>query len=126
MWPARRAALVLLPALALAAVAAAAARLERVAVAGQAAAGGGTFEHFGVEALPVVAPVNGRRQVAFFASLLRGRASEGFFLTDGRRITRIALEGDAAPGGGTFSGFGKHPMPALNERGEVAFVAAIA
>jgi len=126
MWPARRAALVLLFAIALAAVASAAARLERVAVAGQAAAGGGTFEHFGVEALPVVAPVNARGEVAFFASLLRGRASEGFFLAAGPRVTRVALEGDAAPGGGTFSGFGKHPMPSLNDMGDVAFAAAVA
>src|SRR5207245_8290379 len=81
---------------------------------------------FGVEALPVVAPVNGRGEVAFFASLLRGRASEGFFLAAGPRVTRVALEGDAAPGGGTFSGFGKHPMPSLNDMGDVAFAAAVA
>jgi hypothetical protein len=99
--------------------------VQRVAVTGQAAPGGGTLERFNVEALPVAAPVNSRGQVAFFATILRGRASEGFFLTTGTRIDKIAAEGDAAPGGGTFSGFGRHPIPALNEAGDVAFAAAV-
>src|SRR6059058_3285227 len=89
--------------------------LHRVVVAGQAAPGGGAFERFSIEALPVVAPVNSRGQVAFFATLLRSRASEGFFLATGTRIDTIAAEGDRAPEGGTFSGFGRHPVPALNE-----------
>ena len=99
--------------------------VRRVAVTGQAAPGGGTLERFSVEALPVVAPVNSRGQIAFFATILRGRASEGFFLSTGPRIAKIAAEGDAAPGGGTFSGFGRHPVPALNETGDVAFAAAV-
>ncbi len=99
--------------------------VQRVAATGQSAPGGGTFERFSVEALPVVAPVNSRGQVAFFATLLRGRASEGFFLATRARIDKIAAEGDAAPGGGIFSGFGRHPIPALNEAGDVAFAAAV-
>src|SRR5881409_2584852 len=99
--------------------------LHRVVVAGQAAPGGGAFERFSIEALPVVAPVNSRGQVAFFATLLRGRASEGFFLATGTRIDTIAAEGDRAPEGGAFSGFGRHPVPALNEAGDVAFAAAV-
>ena len=99
--------------------------LQRVAAAGQAAPGGGAFERFSIEALPVVAPVNSRGQVAFFATLLRGRASEGFFRATGTRIDAIAAEGDAAPGGGAFSGFGRHPIPTLNEAGDVAFAAAV-
>jgi len=99
--------------------------LHRVVVAGQAAPGGGAFERFSIEALPVVAPVNSRGQVAFFATLLRSRASEGFFLATGTRIDTIAAEGDRAPEGGTFSGFGRHPVPALNEAGNVAFAAAV-
>src|SRR5207247_4187211 len=39
--------------------------IRQVAVAGQAAPGGGSFEHFSIEWLPVVAPVNDRGQVAF-------------------------------------------------------------
>lgn len=99
--------------------------LQRVVVAGQTAPEGGTFERFSIEALPVVAPVNSRGQVAFFATILRGRASEGFFLATGARIDKVAAEGDAAPGGGAFSGFGRHPIPALNEAGDVAFAAAV-
>src|SRR5204862_1622642 len=30
-----------------------------------------------------------------------------------------------APGGGTFSGFGRHPVPSLNAAGAVAFAAAV-
>src|SRR5216117_612340 len=99
--------------------------LQRVVVAGQAAPGGGAFERFSIETLPVVAPVNARGQVAFFATILRGRASEGFFRATGTRIDAIAAEGDAAPGGGAFSGFGRHPIPTLNEAGDVAFAAAV-
>jgi hypothetical protein len=99
--------------------------LRRVVVAGQAAPGGGAFERFGIEALPVVAPVNSRGQVAFFATILRGRASEGFFRATGTRIDTVAAQGDAAPGGGAFSGFGRHPIPALNDAGDVAFAAAV-
>src|SRR5262249_13970195 len=99
--------------------------IRAVALAGDPAPGGGTFEHFGVEALPIVAPVNTKEQVAFFASLLRSTASEAFFLAGKSRTIRVVAEGDPVPGGGTFSGFGRHPIPALNERGDVAFAAAV-
>src|SRR2546425_12266753 len=100
--------------------------IRRVAVTGQAVPGGGTFDRFSVESLPIVAPINGKGQVAFFATVLRGRASEGFFLSSGARISKLAADGDPAPGGGVFSGFGRHPVPALNDGGELAFTAAIA
>jgi hypothetical protein len=100
--------------------------IRRVVAAGQSAPGGGLFEHFTVESQPVVAPVNRRGQVAFFATLLRGPASEGVFLATDGRITRVAVEGDPAPGGGSLSGFGRHPVPAINSTGAVAFVAAVA
>src|SRR2546428_6420768 len=99
--------------------------VRAVALAGDPAPGGGTFEHFGVEALPIVAPANTKAQVAFFASLLRSTASEAFFLASKSRTIRIVAEGDPVPGGGAFSGFGRHPIPALNERGDVAFAAAV-
>src|SRR5919204_1322711 len=99
--------------------------IRAVALAGDPAPGGGTFEHFGVEALPIVAPVNTKGQVAFFATLLRSTASEAFFLAGKSRTIRVVAEGDRVPGGGTFSGFGRHPIPALNERGDVAFAAAV-
>jgi hypothetical protein len=102
-----------------------AAGLRQVVASGQAAPGGGTFEHFTVETQPVLAPVNRRGQVAFFATLLRSAASEGIFLADRGRLRRIAAEGDPAPGGGALSGFGRHPIPAINESGAVAFAAAV-
>src|SRR3989442_2172517 len=80
--------------------------IHRVVTARQAAPEGGTFEHFSVEALPIVAPANSKGQVAFFATVGRGRASEGVFLASMTRVMKVAVAGDPAPGGGTFSGFG--------------------
>jgi hypothetical protein len=97
-----------------------------VAAIGDPAPGGGQFGGFTVESLPVLAPTNGRGQVAFFATIHRGPGGEGFFLRSRDRVTRIAREGDAVPGVGALSGFGRHPMPALNESGAVAFAAAVA
>src|SRR5438034_1184762 len=100
--------------------------LRPVVVTGQRAPGGGTFDRFSVESLPIVAPVNSRGQVAFFATVTRGPAGEGIFLAHEAGARRIALEGDRVPGAGTISGFGRHPIPALNESGAVAFAAAVA
>jgi hypothetical protein len=100
--------------------------IRRVAVSGQAAPNGGAFDRFSVESLPIVAPINGKGQVAFFASVVRARASEGFFLSTAARISKLVADGDKVPGGGVFSGFGRHPVPALNDAGELAFAATIA
>jgi hypothetical protein len=100
--------------------------IRRVAVTGQAVPGGGIFDRFSVESLPIVAPINSKGQVAFFATVVRGRASEGFFLASGARLSKLVVDGDLAPGGGRFSGFGRHPVPALNDGGELAFSAAVA
>src|SRR5687768_9441861 len=94
-----------------------------VVLVGDAAPGGGTFERFSIESLPIVAAVNSGGQVAFFATLLRAPASEGFFLATSNGVVKIAVEGDPAPGGGTLSGFGRHPIPAINDAGDVAFAA---
>ncbi len=99
--------------------------LRTVVSAGQAAPEGGTFEHFSIESQPVVAPPNGRGEVAFFASLLRGAGSEGLFLATARGIVKVVIEGDRAPGGGTLSGLGRHPIPSVNAAGSVAFAAAV-
>jgi hypothetical protein len=100
--------------------------IRRIGSTGQAAPGGGAFDRFSVESLPIVAPINGKGQVAFFASIVRGRASEGFYLSTGTRLSKLVADGDSAPGGGFFSGFGRHPVPALNDAGELAFAATIA
>jgi hypothetical protein len=99
--------------------------LHRIVAAGQPAPGGGTFEHFTIESQPVVAPVNAKGQIVFFATLLRASAAEGLFLASGRRIDKVAVEGDRVPGVGTLSGFGRHPIPAINRAGSVAFAAAV-
>jgi hypothetical protein len=107
------------------AAAAQAPTLRAVAVVGDPAPGGGSFAGFTVESLPIFVPANGRGDVAFFATLLRGAGSEGVFLASRGGIRKVALEGDAVPRVGTLSGFGKHPIPALNESGDVAFAAAV-
>lgn len=97
-----------------------------VARAGEPAPGGGLFDRFGHENLPVIAPVNARGDVAFFARLSRGPSEEGVFLRRGDQIVTVAREGDRVPGIGRLSGFGKHPTPAINDGGLVVFAAAVA
>src|SRR3989442_14548009 len=93
--------------------------IRAVAVAGDPAPGGGTFEHFGVEAPPPVTPANTKGQVAFFATLLRATSSEGFFLVSDSRTPRAATERHPDSAGGAVSGFGHHPIRALNAWGHL-------
>jgi hypothetical protein len=102
-----------------------ASRLRRVIASGEAAPGGGVFDRFGTESMPIVAPMNARGDVAFFATLGRGDAGEGLFLWSRSRVTAVAREGDPVAGAGRLSGFGKHPAPALGDDGTVVFAAAI-
>ncbi len=101
-------------------------RLRRVALTGDPAPGGGVFDRFGAESMPIVAPVNARGDVVFFATLSRSDVTEGLFLSSRGRIIAVAREGDAVPGVGRVSGFGKHPAPALTDDGTVVFVATVA
>src|SRR6476469_10717092 len=100
--------------------------LRLVVASGQAAPGGGSFNRFDVNSQPIVAPVNSRGQVAFYASVARAKANEGIFLATASRITKVAAVGDAVPGGGVLSEFARHPLPALNDAGKVAFGANVA
>jgi len=100
--------------------------LRPLARTGDAVPGGGSFDRFGQETLPIVAPVNARGDVAFFATLSRGGSDEGIFLQRAGRLVTVAREGDRVAGVGRLSGFGKHPTPALNDAGVVAFAAAVA
>jgi hypothetical protein len=102
------------------------ARLQRVAATGDAAPGGGVFDRFGAESMPIVAPVNARGDVAFFATIVRGGTDEGLFRWSGGRLSAVAREGDRVAGVGKLSGFGRHPVPALADDGTVVFAAAIA
>jgi hypothetical protein len=106
--------------------ASATAALRAVVQSGAPAPGGGRFDRFDVTAQPIVAPVNARGQVAFYATVLHGPAREGIFLADAGHVTKVAAFGDSLPGGGTLAEFGAHPLPALNSAGHVAFAAQVA
>ena len=100
--------------------------LRAVIQSGAAAPGGGRFDRFDVTAQPVVAPVNARGQVVFYATVLHAPAREGIFLAEARQVTKMAAFGDGVPGGGTLAEFGAHPLPSLNSSGHVAFAAQVA
>ena len=100
--------------------------LRAVVRSGLAAPGGGRFDRFDVTSQPIVAPVNARGQVAFYATVLRAPAREGIFLAEAGHVTKVAVFGDSVPGGGTLAEFGAHPLPSLNIVGHVAFGAQIA
>src|SRR3954464_350634 len=97
-----------------------------VVASGQGAPGGGSINRFDVSSQPIVAPVNSRGQVAFYASVAWAKANEGIFLATASRITKVAAVGDAVPGGGVLSEFARHPLPALNDAGKIAFGATVA
>jgi hypothetical protein len=100
--------------------------LRAVVRSGHVAPGGGRFDRFDVTSQPIVAPVNARGQVAFYATVLRAPAREGIFLAEVGHVTKVAAFGDAVPGGGTLAEFTAHPLPSLNAAGHVAFGAQIA
>ncbi len=100
--------------------------LRAVVRSGLAAPGGGRFDRFDITSQPIVAPVNARGQVAFYATVLRAPAREGIFLAEAGHVRKVAAFGDNLPGGGTLAEFGAHPLPSLNVAGHVAFGAQIA
>jgi hypothetical protein len=103
----------------------AAGELHAVVSSRMPAPDGGRFDRFDIPGQPVAAPVNGRGQVAFYATVLHARAREGIFLADAGRVTKVAASGDGLPGGGALAGFAEEPLPSLNRAGHVAFVAQI-
>ena len=100
--------------------------MRLVVATGQAAPTGGSFDRFDIASQPIVAPVNVRGHVAFYASVIRSKTAEGIFLATGQQFIKVAAVGDAVPGGGKLSEFAKHPIPALNDSDKVAFGAAVA
>jgi hypothetical protein len=100
--------------------------LRVVVRSGLAAPGGGRFDRFDVISQPIVAPVNARGQVAFYATVLRAPVREGIFLAEAEHVTKVAAFGDNLKGGGTLAEFGTHPLPSLNNTGHVAFAAHLA
>jgi hypothetical protein len=100
--------------------------LHLVVATGQPAPSGGSFDRFDVSSQPIVAPVNARGHVAFYASVVRSKTTEGIFLATGRHVVKLAGVGDLVPGAGKLSEFASHPIPALNDSDKVAFGAAVA
>jgi hypothetical protein len=99
--------------------------LRLVVATGQPAPTGGDFSRFDVTTQPIVAPVNARGHVAFYASVVHSKQTEGIFLQLGSRIVKAAALGDPVPGGGLLSEFARHPTPSLNSADKVAFGAAV-
>ena len=90
-------------------------KIEPVALSGAAAPDipGGTLTGF---ERPVL---DGRGGVAFLASVRRGRDTvDAIFRRSGGRLVKLVAAGDAAPGGGVFSGLG---APAINTRASSRF-----
>src|SRR5262245_7760090 len=77
--------------------------MRAVVRSGLEAPGGGRFDRFDVIGQPVAAPVNGRGQVAFYATVLHALGREGIFLAEAGRVTKVAAYGDSLPGGGTVA-----------------------
>jgi len=99
--------------------------LRLVVASGQPAPSGGDFNRFDVTTQPIVAPVNARGHVAFYANVAHSKQTEGIFLYLGSRIVKAAAVGDPVPGGGVLSEFARHPTPSLNSADKVAFGAAM-
>ena len=95
--------------------------IQVIAVSGAPAPGGGKLASFATHPVPAL---NRGGAVAFTASIAGGKASEGLFLSSHQRLRAIALSGSTASGipGGAFSEF---QAPALNDRGDVAFLASV-
>ncbi len=89
-----------------------------VVATGQPAPGGGAFSDF---ANPTI---NARDVVAFVGRIGQG-GREGIFTSGEGSIIPVALSGQPSPIGGTFQFF-VDGSPAQNDRGEIAFIAAIA
>jgi hypothetical protein len=90
-----------------------------VALSGAAAPGVASGTLAGVDA-PVI---NARGEIAFLATVRRGRESmEALLLSTRGQLQKIVAQGDPAPAGGTFAGFGP---PAINREGAVAFGGAV-
>src|SRR3974377_681690 len=77
--------------------------MRLVVTSGQAAPTGGSFDRFDIASQPIIAPVNARGHVAFYASVIRSKTAEGIFLATGQHFVKVAAVGDAVPGGGKLA-----------------------
>ena len=101
--------------------------LRLVVASGQPAPTGGSFDRFDIASQPIVAPVNARGHVAFYASVVRSKTDRGHFPRDrarhgqGRRGRRLRCRAAA-----NCRSLPSIPIPALNDSDKVAFGAAVA
>jgi hypothetical protein len=91
--------------------------LKAVAVAGGAAPNGQQYSSFNALALNAVG------QVAFTAELKAPSIVTGLFVGTPTSVAAAAIEGTAAPGGGTYVNI--LSAPTLNAAGQVAFTASV-
>ncbi len=96
-------------------------KIEVIALTGGAAPGGGKLASFASHPVP---SLNRAGAVAFTASIAGGKASEGLFLFSRQRLRAIALSGSTAPGI-PAGAFGEFQAPALNDNGDVVFLAGV-
>jgi hypothetical protein len=95
-----------------------------VAMRGDPLPGGGRIDRFSSSAYEGHVGINTAGAVAFFADPVGGYTQGGVFLATGGGLQKIVRVGDAAPGGGTFSGFGGCcyvSQLGLNDAGDVTF-----
>ena len=97
---------------------------KAIAVAGASALGKARFVDFFAGTLdgfeqPDVGPAG---EIAFEASLEKGRSNRGLFLRRGNGLSMIAGSGRRAPGGGKYQAFG---TPAVLRGRQVAYVAQV-
>jgi hypothetical protein len=95
--------------------------IAKVVVEGDRAPGGGALSGLGRHPIP---SINASGSVAFAAAVSQGKTVEGIFVSSGGKLRAVAAAGDPAPGipSGTFANV---DFPALNDRGDVAFVATV-
>jgi hypothetical protein len=94
-------------------------RIRAVALTGGTAPGIASGVLAGVDA----PAINARGDVAFLASVRRGRETvDALLLSTRGQLQKVVAQGDPAPAGGTFAAFG---APAINGDGVVAFGAAV-
>src|SRR5262249_10444595 len=93
--------------------------LKVIALSGTDAPGvpGGTLVEFDTPAL------NKAEEVVFGAKVRQGRETlEALYLYSGGKLRKLLTSGDRTPLGGTFANFG---VPAINNRGAIAFPAVL-
>ena len=87
--------------------------VQAIALQGTAAPAGGNYQ---ILRNPLT---NNSGQVAFSSDLSGGSSTRGIFIGNAGSVQAVALQGTAAPGGGTYTGL--NGAPAINNAGQVAF-----